>query len=212
MGLGKRIESSVRGLVSRSASDILQWQRGGFTTPPPQAVKISMLANYMESYGLKKFIETGTFRGSTLCHMAKRGYDCMSIELADDLHQAAKRKFASYSNVQLLLGDSGNVLPRILNTLSEPALFWLDGHYSGGPTARADKDTPITTELEAILNHRVEGHVILIDDARLFNGENDYPPLHELLTVISRNGRFRYEVHCDSIHLIPTSKRSLRAA
>jgi hypothetical protein len=52
--------------------------------------------------------------------------------------------------------------------LQEPALFWLDGHYSGVDTGKDELDTPVSAELEAILGSPVKGHVILIDDARCF--------------------------------------------
>jgi hypothetical protein len=52
-------------------------------------------------------------------------------------------------------------------------LFWLDGHFCGGVSAHGDKGTPILEELNLILSHRVKEHVILIDDARLFNGTFD---------------------------------------
>lgn len=191
--------------MSRSAGDILQWREDGFPTPPPHAVKTGMLAHYMRTYGLNRFIETGTYQGCTLRKMAKLNYDCMSIELADELYAAAQRKFAGYPNVQLFHGDSGVVLPQILETLTEPALFWLDGHYSGGPTAKGEKDTPVSAELQAILSHDIANHVVLIDDARCFTGENDYPPLHELLATVAANGGYRCEVHCDAIHLLPNS-------
>ena len=63
-------------------------------------------------------------------------------------------------------------------------MFWLDGHYSSEfmvgdeliKTARTDKDTPIVEELDAILGTSPE-HVILIDDARGFDGLGDYPSI-----------------------------------
>ena len=212
MGVIQRAANMLQCIVSRSANDIFQWRRDGFGTPPPHTVKIGMLAHYMRTYGLKKFIETGTFRGSTLHKMARLGFDCTSIELADGLYEAAIAKFAHYPNVKLIHGDSGVVIPKILETLNEPALFWLDGHYSGGPTAQGDKFTPVAEELDAILRHPISGHVVLIDDARCFTGEDDYPPLHELLTAVAENGRYTYQVHCDSIHLLPIAVPASKAA
>ena len=55
-------------------------------------------------------------------------------------------------NVELLHGDSGTELGNVMNKINQPALFWLDGHYSAGVTAKGDKDTPIYEELVCILN------------------------------------------------------------
>lgn len=81
-------------------------------------------------------------------------------------------------------GDSGKILPEILASLNKPCLFWLDAHYSDGITAKGDVETPIVSELEAIFNHSIQSHVILIDDARCFIGENDYPTIDWLREYI----------------------------
>jgi hypothetical protein len=64
-------------------------------------------------------------------------------------------------------------------------LFWLDAHYSGEGTALADSETPVLSELDCIFSHAVKGHVILIDDARCFDGKGDYPSLPEIKTYVS---------------------------
>lgn len=96
-----------------------------------------------------------------------------SIELGIDLYQKAKRRFKGNKSVTIINGDSGKVLPVLLEEISEPAIFWLDGHYSGGITAKADKECPIFEELDAIFKFNKFNHVLLIDDARCINGEND---------------------------------------
>jgi hypothetical protein len=103
-----------------------------------------------------------------------------SIELSSELFELAQRRLASYQKITLLEGNSATELPKILSRLSEPTLFWLDAHYSGEETARADTDTPIANELQAIFRHPVKKHVILIDDARCFNGRSGYPTLDEM--------------------------------
>jgi hypothetical protein len=45
------------------------------------------------------------------------------------------------------------VLPLIIKDLNEPAIFWLDGHYSSGITAKGDKICPIFEELDSIFNN-----------------------------------------------------------
>jgi hypothetical protein len=55
-----------------------------------------------------------------------------SIELSRDYHDAATKRFAAYRHIDLLLGESSEVLRGIVERLDRPALFWLDGHFSGG--------------------------------------------------------------------------------
>ena len=59
-------------------------------------------------------------------------------------------------------------MKEVLNGINQPCVFWLDAHYCGemvgveiGP-----KWCPLTEELEAIKNHSVKTHTILVDDMR----------------------------------------------
>lgn len=161
-----------------------------------------ILAN-IRKFEIKKFIETGTFKGQTLSYIAQTGIDCTSIELSEQLYAEALTNFHSYKNVALIQGDSGIKLPELLNSVFEPSCFWLDGHYSAGITARGELDTPISAELEAILTHPIKRHVILIDDARCFDGTNSYPHLDEILRVIRKDEHYRAEVSTDIIRIVP---------
>src|SRR5512140_1974406 len=102
-----------------------------------------------------------------------------TIELNAAFARRAAHRLRRYANVEVLEGDSTTVLPALLARVREPALFWLDGHWSGGLTARGEKDTPLLAELAAIAESGVRGHVVLIDDARCL-GTGDYPALAEL--------------------------------
>jgi hypothetical protein len=99
-----------------------------------------------------------------------------------------------------MLGDSATLLPGILDTLDHPALFWLDGHYMGEGTGRAQEDSPVKAEVAALLRHAVRGHLVLIDDARLFTGRDGYPTVPELSAWIERERPgSRVEVEADMI-------------
>ena len=114
----------------------------------------------------------------------------MSKELADK----AKEKFKSKKNIEIVSGNSGSIMEKYLKEIDRPCLFWLDGHYSSEffigsefiRTAKGDKETPIIEELKCIFNHTVKKHVVLIDDARCFNGRNDYPTLRDLKAYINK--------------------------
>mgnify|MGYP001369983704 CR=1 FL=1 len=47
------------------------------------------------------------------------------------------------------------MLKNIIKNIDKPALFWLDGHYSGGVTGMGDNETPILEELEQIYKTEV---------------------------------------------------------
>ncbi|MBK9090349.1 MAG: hypothetical protein IPL90_15370 [Holophagales bacterium] len=139
---------------------------------------------------IRTLVETGTFYGDMI--EAVRGHfdTIVSIELSPRLHALALRRFAGAVDVRLVLGDSSIELPHVLEGLSTPAIFWLDGHYSGNGTARGDEDTPIRRELAAIVCHPVEEHLVLVDDARLFGSDRAYPCIAEMerLVRVSRPG------------------------
>jgi hypothetical protein len=149
-------------------------------------------------------VETGTYNGGLIHATARRFSRIVSIELDEGLHGRAQEMFARLEHVTLLHGDSGVLLPRVVQTLTEPTLFWLDAHYSGPGTgtARGVQDTPIVKELDCILAHPVRGHVVLIDDAREFAGANDYPTLAELAREVrARRPEWSLTVEHDIIRL-----------
>jgi hypothetical protein len=132
-------------------------------------------------YGLKVFIETGTWQGDTLAELRNSFDELHSIELSQTLHRKAAERFRDDTKIKLWQGDSGEVLADVLTSLCQPALFWLDGHVSGEGTARGTEETPIRRELLQISKHHLMlRHVVVIDDARLFDGSNGYPDLSSL--------------------------------
>jgi hypothetical protein len=172
--------------------------------PPPHIVKQHVLRRYAEQYHLTVFVETGTYRGDMVAAMKPLFHKIYSIELGDKLFAAAKRRFEQDPHIELLHGDSGKELGGIIERIDRPALFWLDGHYSAGDTARGDRDTPIHDELEQILRAPDLGHVIIIDDARCFGSDPAYPTIQALSEhVLSRRPRAGIAVADDSIRITP---------
>jgi hypothetical protein len=105
--------------------------------------------------------------------------------------------------VTIVQGDSGKVLPNILLEVNEPVIFWLDGHYSAGITAKGEKECPIFEELDAIFSSKKFNHILLIDDARCFIGEGDYPTIAQLTKYVnSKNEMYQVEVKHDIIRFV----------
>jgi hypothetical protein len=174
---------------------------------PPGLVKLYVCRAYARSFGLRLFVETGTYLGETAEWMARAGFRVWTIELDAALYYKAQSRLARYPGVTVIKGDSAEILPRLLDQLDEPALFWLDAHWSGEETARGAVDSPVMCEVDAIFRHKVTGHVILIDDARLFLGRNGYPYLDDLLRMVRSSRCYRAEVSTDIIRIVPRCRR-----
>ncbi|MBI3366405.1 hypothetical protein HY041_02130 [Candidatus Roizmanbacteria bacterium] len=168
----------------RHKREFHHWTRNGKNIPVPHLIKQGTLREYSRRFNLNILVETGTYMGFTVLAMKNEFERIISIELSNELYERARLKFSRYPRIEVMKGDSSRVIPIILQKINEPALFWLDGHYSGEGTARGDLETPVVREIEAILNHKIKDHVILIDDAHCLNGLSDYPTLNKLRHLI----------------------------
>lgn len=188
----------------RQKTEVAAWKDSGCPVPPPHAVKQDVLRSHARQFGLRILVETGTYLGDMVEALKAEFERVYSIELDGALHEKARDRFRRDRNVKLLKGDSADVLPGILAELDQPALFWLDGHYSGGITGRGESDTPVLSELDSILRSPEKGHVIVIDDARCFGTDPGYPDLDALTSMVAR---LRPDLHLkvagDSIRITP---------
>ncbi len=175
--------SFLTGITYQSYS-LLWWYLRGRPSPPPPIIKRRIVKDFRRRFGLKVFVETGTYLGDMVDAVKSQFKEIYSIELSEALYQRALSRFSNDPHVHLLMGDSGSVLPLVLDSISEPCLFWLDGHYSGGFTAQGELDYPVLKELSHIRNHPIKSHVILIDDARTFIGEGAVPSRDEVVRAL----------------------------
>lgn len=164
-----------------------QWELNGAVPPMPNLGKQRFVIDYIKKNSPEVFIETGTYKGRMVYAVMPHVKEIYSIELDDNLFQNARKRFRGYNNVHILHGQSGDILPKVMKNINNRCLFWLDAHFSGGSTTKGDSDTPIMQEIECILSHdRISEHILLIDDARCFTGENDYPTIEYLKSYILR--------------------------
>ncbi|MCX7747194.1 MAG: hypothetical protein N2645_09930 [Clostridia bacterium] len=193
--------------IKRKISNALvfsKWEKEGYPVPPPHIVKQKIIKYYANRFSANVLVETGTFMGDMLYAMRRNFTKLYSIELSEELYLKAQKRFENYPNINLLQGDSSEKISVVLNSVNERILFWLDGHYSGEQTAKGKLETPIMNELLNIFNHNIKDHVILIDDARLFVGTNDYPTLDSLKSFIrSHRPGYSFEVKNDIIRVYP---------
>ena len=197
---------SLRNLVirRRELKQLADWERNGRPIPPPHIVKQQTLKTFSKRYGLKILVETGTYYGDMVEAMKDVFNQLYSIELSTELYKKAKKRFKGEKHIELICGDSGLELMNLMSKIDQPTLFWLDGHYSAGVTAKGEKDTPIYEELNHILNSTDKGHVIIIDDARCFGADPNYPSIKELCDFIkSKRANLDIVIQDDCIRVIP---------
>jgi len=189
--------------VINHEEQLAEWEKNGRPSPPPHIVKQMVIEEYRKKFQTSILIETGTYLGDMVEAQRDHFEKIYSIELSEKLFSRAKKRFKAYPHIYILHGDSGIVLNKLVNEIDKPALFWLDGHYSGGITAKAEKECPVPDELNAILKSSLH-HVILIDDARLFNGTHDYPTVEEISNIIIKNEKnYFLEIKDDILRLLP---------
>jgi hypothetical protein len=186
---------------------IREWVDNGRPSPPVHPFKRSVIRKFQQKYRLFTFIETGTYEGEMVEAMLPVFRQIHSVELHPALFATARNKFKKHAHVKIWHGDSEIVLKEILMQLGEPALFWLDGHYSGAGTARGNSDTPVLKEVADIRAHSLNSqHVILIDDAHCFNGSNGYPKLAAMEKMAAEMfPKHHFKVEHNIIEIVPNN-------
>ncbi|PXV63322.1 hypothetical protein CLV62_11439 [Dysgonomonas alginatilytica] len=172
-------------LKSKYDNQLSKWEKEGRPIPVPHIVKQNVINAYKKRYSIETLFETGTYLGDMVWAQRNNFKKIYSIELSEKLSLKAQKRFKKYSYINILQGDSGKVLHTLTCKMNEKAIFWLDGHYSGGITAKGDSECPIYGELSAIFKSEQE-HVLLIDDARSFTGEGDYPTIEALSGFVEK--------------------------
>lgn len=164
--------------------DYWYWNLRGRPVRSPHLVKQRAVREYARKYHLRTLIETGTYYGEMVAAVKDQFDRVYSIEFDPELARRATKRFASDPRVHILEGDSEKVLPELLKTISEPALFWLDAGYWGWANLARDPQR-LSAEVEAALSHPACGHVVLMDDARMLDGRNGAPTFEELRSRIA---------------------------
>jgi hypothetical protein len=159
--------------------DYWYWKLRGEPIRSPHLVKQRAVREYAERFGLAVLVEAGTYYGEMVAAMKNRFQEIYSIEYEHVLAARAQKKFSGAPHIHIVEGDSQKAIPEIVQSLQQPALFWLDAGYYGWAGLQGDKQR-LTTELDAILRDCRYGHVILMDDARGLNGQNGAPTVGQL--------------------------------
>ena len=84
--------------------------------------------------GIQNFIETGTYMGDTTEWASKHFKHVETVEAYEKIYTETSTKLEHLKNIRFHLGDSSELLPKIIQGLRGPSLFFLDAHefYWGG--------------------------------------------------------------------------------
>lgn len=188
----------------RWPGELARWRANGSFGPPPHLFKQGIIREHAKRFGPRVFVESGTCYGDMVEALRREFDHVYSIELSPYLYGKVSKRFKGVPNVTLIQGDSGARMRDVMRRLDQPALFYLDGHYSSGMSIKGEKETPIFEELKAIFGAEPHDHVVLIDDARCFGVDPDYPPVEELRRLVDSYGRgYAVSVKDDCIRIVP---------
>lgn len=178
---------------------------------PHSYVKFLTLDRARQATGGRTFIETGTYLGGTAYRCAKVFERVYTIELDPDLARRAQENLAGCPNIEVIQGDATVELEKVLAAKPvERAVIFLDGHFSGGNTAKGDIEEPAIFELQMLERYRDRISAIVIDDFRNFGEEPGHPPKWELLRAIDRHfPRADFNVQIQNDQVIVTRKRAV---
>jgi len=163
------------------------------------AVYYNNLFQHLLRFPNKFFVETGTLVGNGLNQALRAGFlRCFSVEIHKWCYQIARTRFSTQmanNQVELFFGNSEHLFPEILKKVDAPATFWLDAHISSQYGSALAKNCPIFEELQAISDHPIKSHTILIDDINCFdNAAHDWISLHSVIERCRQiNPSYRFE-------------------
>lgn len=188
--------------LKKSPIVLFLWYVQGRKIPPPHIYKQRVVKHAGKNFGISILYESGTYKGDMVYGMRNQFKKITTIELSDFYYRYAKKRLKKYMNITITKGASEKEIKKFLKSLKEPCVFWLDGHFSSGKTARSKFNTPIIDELKNILDHNIKTHIILIDDARDFNGKYDYPKLGSIRKMLA-GSNYNMKVKDDIIRITP---------
>jgi len=175
----------------KNKNQIRKWNKRGQTVPVPHAIRQQMILKYRDKYNIRTLVESGTYLGDMVWAQQDNFDEIFSIELSKEFVDFSRSRFKKKPHIKIIQGDSGKIMPIVIKEVKGKTIFWLDGHYSGEDSARGDKDCPAAEEVKAIIASEYD-HVILINDARNFTGQRDYPSKEGLCGYV-------HKIHPESV-------------
>src|SRR5438445_318595 len=81
-----------------------------------------LILSLKDRFGLRLFVECGTYRGDTAVWAASHFERVITIEASKEIYETTSAKHGKIGNIKFLYGDSRTVLPTILPSLVEPTI------------------------------------------------------------------------------------------
>ncbi len=145
-------------------------------------LKSFQLGYFIEHFGAKVLVETGTGTGHSLRYARTFPFEAIySIEIVPEQVEKLRPQFADDPRIHLIAGQSTAALQELIPQIKSNAIFWLDAHFPGADlglnryeeAGEVSVSLPLQSELEMIRDMRT-GHrdVILIDDLRIYERDN----------------------------------------
>ncbi len=168
---------------------------------PYSYTKFRLINSVRQRTNANVFVEAGTFKGVMSARCASVFQQVYTVELDKNLASRAGKYLARKQNVYVVQGDAIQVIPVLLQSDQiNNVLIFLDGHFSGGDTAKGDLVEPAVAAIKKITPYKNKIRAIIIDDFRNFGSEYDYPTKSELLQAIEQTfAKCRLSVFSDLV-------------
>jgi len=149
-------------------------------------------------------IEIGTYKGVTAKRLSRIFDSVISVEISPELYEISCKRCENRTNIELILGDGSDELPKIAARVSNAVLF-LDGHFSGADTSQGDEPEPVLKELDFIKPYLENFNAIVIDDFRLFGVDKGWPKKSEVMAKLEQvlpEGLWKHHIMNDQFVII----------
>ena len=155
------------------------------------------LREIIEKTGAKYFVETGTLHGDGVDYALWFNFEkIISIEIIPELAEKAKQKYKNHNNIEIIEGDSSEVIESIANSLDGNTIFWLDAHFPGCDSEHKtyddikklnyDTNLPLKKEID-VLSKRISKYkdTLVCDDLWVYED-------------VTSGGLIDFDTHCKS--------------
>lgn len=184
-----------------------------YSLPPVAALPDDLARGLREKLSLQRAVETGTHIGAGAEILAQIFSRVVSIEVSERFHAEAARRLENQESIELLLGDSLDLLPGISDA-AVPTFYWLDGHWSGGETGAGSVECPVLGEISCLSSGHPDD-CIVVDDARMFAvaasppfDPTQWPSIIEVLdTLRAARPEHHVTIAADFVIAVPQSAR-----
>lgn len=149
-----------------------QWKSLSSDNQVPWWVVVSLRNRFY----LRNFVESGTAGGETAVTASELFQHVYTVELCPTMFNEQFDRLRKLPNVTRACGSSPDLIRSWLPLLTEPSLFYLDGHWTGSGE-KLGKECPLLDELEVILPHMGDNDIVMIDNGGLFI--KTPPPPHD---------------------------------